>query len=188
MRVVRITLTDEDYMELAKKAEAERVTMHDYIRERIFDKHPAFTPEASVRKALEKYKPGDKFTLPMLYGDEWKVGKSEAGVLGRQFDKYVKKYYADWIEKVENERIDRCTAYRILEKYTPAEAAELALEKFKPGDVFTLPMVYGDDWDSKTVSAGLFGISFDLYIQENCSGKIEKTDKKLDDRAAYRVI
>lgn len=188
MRVVRITLTDEDYAELAQKAETEKVTMHDYIRERIFDRHTAFTPEISVKKALEKYKPGDKFTLPMVYGDEWKVRKSEAGVLGRQFDKYVKKYYGGWIEKVENERIDRCTAYRILEKYTPEEAAELALRKFKSGDVFTLPMVYGDEWDSKNISAGLFGISFDSYIRENYSGKIEKMDKKLDDRAAYRVI
>lgn len=57
--------------------------------------------------------------------------------------------------------------------YTPADAVSRALAKYRPGASFTLPELYGDGWNIKRGTAGVFGKQFFNYVQETCPDKIK---------------
>ncbi|MCM1328526.1 MAG: hypothetical protein NC253_03720 [Ruminococcus sp.] len=48
--------------------------------------------------------------------------------------------------------------------FTPIEAEKRALAQFAPGVEFTLPQIYGEDWEGIGKSGGGFGTSFYNYI------------------------
>lgn len=92
----RFTLNDEQARLLESDAQAAGATVQDYIRQRLFPAAPAaiFTPQWAVRQALAKYKRGDRFTLPQLYGSAWTLPAGPAGAFGKKFNEYVVQNYA----------------------------------------------------------------------------------------------
>ena len=114
MPVVKVSLSDVLYNELMVRAKQEGVSIQDYIRSQLSEEEKFFNPEKAVQMALQKYRPGDQFTLPMVYGDEWKAKRGEAGVFGRRFDQCIRVYYSDKIVRESGIQINRCTVYRVL--------------------------------------------------------------------------
>lgn len=51
--------------------------------------------------------------------------------------------------------------------YTPAEAMRRVKEKYNSGDKFTIPELFGSDWQLKRGAAGVFGKQFRDYTIDN---------------------
>ena len=195
MPVIRISLNDEQYENVSANAAEQGVSVQDYIRHQIFKDEAWFKPSDAVARALEKYRPGEFFTLPELYGEEWKVQRGFAGAVGKQFYTYVLNHCADRIEFVGMTDYKRHAQYRIIPKlkFEPEEAVELALKKYQHGDLFTLPEVYGTDWELKVSSADStfarhFGQSFQRYVLKYCIDTIKDIGEKTDGVELYQVI
>lgn len=94
MPIVKLSLTDEEFRELLKQADGEKMSVQDFIRYKLLSKkNPSiFTPEEAEKRALEKYTREDKpFTLPDIYGEEWeKLDPRMTGVFGKRFYNYLK--------------------------------------------------------------------------------------------------
>ena len=113
MPVVKISLNDEYYDKLNSMAKEQGISIQDYIRNQIFGDTVAFTPAEAVDKALKKYKSGDLFTLPELYGEKWTIKRGSAGVFGKQFYNFVLDNYMDKIEFVGMTNYGRHAQYKI---------------------------------------------------------------------------
>lgn len=99
---IKFTVSDENYKELIERAKS-YATMQDYIRSVLFpDQVSKITPEKAVHKAIAKYKKGELFTVPEIYGSEWDLENGYAGVFGRQFYNLVSTQYTDVIEFTES--------------------------------------------------------------------------------------
>lgn len=195
MPVIRISLNDMQYKNLTAAAAEEGISIQDYIRHQIFKDEAWFKPSDAVEMALTKYHPDELFTLPELYGEEWKVPRGFAGAIGKQFYAYVLNHCAGKIEFVGMTDYNRHAQYRIIPKpkFEPEEAVELALKKYHHGDLFTLPKVYGTDWMTKMASvdstfAKHFGQSFQRYVLKYCIDTIKDIDEKADGVELYQVI
>lgn len=94
MPIVKISFTDEEFRELLKQADGEKMSVQDFIRYKLLSKkNPSiFTPEEAEKRALKKYTSDDKpFTLPDIYGEEWKkLDPRMTGVFGKRFNNYLK--------------------------------------------------------------------------------------------------
>lgn len=115
MPIVKLSLTDEEFDELSKQADGEKMSIQDYIRYRLLSKkNPSiFTPEEAEKRALEKYTAEDEpFTLPDVYGEEWvKLNPRMTGAFGKRFYNYLKT--SDLIEFVGMTADGRRATYRI---------------------------------------------------------------------------
>ena len=89
MAIIKLTLSEEHYQKLKDMAQEEKKSVQDYIRDKIFDEESIFTPEEAVIRAIEKFSDGKLFTLPDVYGDDWKIKRGPAGVFGKRFFNYV---------------------------------------------------------------------------------------------------
>lgn len=89
MPVIKFSVSEEYYQKLVEMAEEQGVSIQDVIRNKLFDITTIYTPEEAVKRALNKYQPGDTFTLPLLYEGEWNLKRGESGVFGKQFFNYV---------------------------------------------------------------------------------------------------
>lgn len=71
--------------------------------------------------------------------------------------------------------------------FTPAEAVERALKKYKKGDTFTLPELYDEEWTIPRGVAGVFGKQFFNYVEDEYSDRIKYvgTPKK---HAKYEIL
>lgn len=114
MPTVKFSLSDEYYQKLENMAREEGISIQDCIRNRIFQIKTIFTPAEAVRRALQKYLPGEPFTLPELYGDEWTLKRGEAGVFGKQFFQYIQDQCSNQIIFSEMVNSGRHAQYKIL--------------------------------------------------------------------------
>ncbi|MBU3214782.1 DUF1413 domain-containing protein [Clostridium estertheticum] len=57
--------------------------------------------------------------------------------------------------------------------YTPVEAVKRAMNKYEKDVCFTLPELYGAEWNIQRGVAGVFGKQFFNYISHECSDKIK---------------
>lgn len=72
---------------------------------------------------------------------------------------------------------------------TPELAVTRALELFKKGDGFTVPEIFGDDWDLPNGYAGIFGRRFNKLISEKYSDRIRNTGYYTKNgNAIYEII
>ncbi len=95
MPTIRFDLSPEYECVLMEDAGAMNLNIQDYIRYKLFGIRTVFNVDEVLRRIKngdfsEKNYP-DGFTIPDLFSDdEWEsVGKGPAGVLGRQFYKYI---------------------------------------------------------------------------------------------------
>lgn len=93
MAIVKISLNDEEYTEIAAKAKEEKMTVQNYIRFKTLGKKVSpFDPEEAYSLALAKIEKNGTFTLPDLY-ENWeemmKLNPNMAGVYGRLFGNYA---------------------------------------------------------------------------------------------------
>lgn len=77
--------------------------------------------------------------------------------------------------------------------FTPAEAVKRVMEKcdsgeYASGTLFTLPELYGDEWNIERGVAGVFGKQFFNYIQDECPEKIEFHDMADYGRHARYIV
>ncbi len=98
MAVYKFSLDKEHSDILEAWAREDGVTVQDCIRNKLFETQTIYTPAEAVRRAIEKYKLGDTFTLPDLYGDDWQIERGPAGVFGRNFYNYVEAECQDIIK------------------------------------------------------------------------------------------
>jgi hypothetical protein len=95
-KTIKFTVSDENYEVLLQRADA--LSIQDYIRSVLFpEQSNTITPDEAVKLALNKFKKGDGFTVPEIYGDEWNLPNGYAGVFGRKFFKLVSEQYSDKI-------------------------------------------------------------------------------------------
>lgn len=72
---------------------------------------------------------------------------------------------------------------------TPEIAVTKALEMFSKGDGFTVPEIFGDDWNLSNGYAGVFGRRFNKLISEKYSDRIRFTDTfNRNGNAIYEII
>lgn len=114
MPVVKISLNDEYYEKLSSLAKEDGISMQDYIRNKVFGDTVVYTPADAVEKALVKFKPGDLFTVPMIYGEDWNIKRGMAGVFGKQFFNYVEDNCSDKIKFVGMTNYGRHAQYQML--------------------------------------------------------------------------
>ena len=114
MAVYKFSLNEEYSQKLEAMAREDGVSVQDCIRNRLFDLKTIYTPAEAVRRAMAKYKKGDKFTIPELYGDDWNMQRGAAGVFGKQFYNYVADECLDKIRFVEMVNYDRHAQYEML--------------------------------------------------------------------------
>lgn len=113
MPVVKLSLTDKYYQKLKNMADAEFMSIQDYIRSKIFQERTIFEPEEAYRRATDgRFLPGEEFTLPDIYGEEWTLETSPAGVFGRRFNKYIKSFDSGIKHVTENQNVRRAV-YKI---------------------------------------------------------------------------
>jgi len=83
-RCIKLTLSDENYEKLKEKAG--NSSLQNYIFGLLFPEQVTnITPENAYNLALKKYKPGEKFSVPEIFGDKWTLGIGFSGAFGRQF-------------------------------------------------------------------------------------------------------
>lgn len=114
MPIVKISLSNEYYQKLQEMARKEKVSIQDYIRDRLFTETSIFTPAEAVERALNKYSSGEYFTLPELYGDDWTIERGVAGVFGKRFFNYVSDEGTDKIEFAGMTDYGRHAQYKML--------------------------------------------------------------------------
>lgn len=95
-------------------AKKEGVSIQDCIRNKLFDLRTIYTPVETVRRALDKYEKGERFTLPKLYDGEWNIQRWAAGVFRKQFYNYISEECPDKISFVEMTNYGRHAQYQIL--------------------------------------------------------------------------
>ena len=115
MPLIKLSLTDEEFEELQKLADVEKMSIQDLIRYKLLlKKNPAiFVPEEAVARALEKFTTDDEpFTLPDIYGEAWSnLNPHMTGVFGKRFFNYLKTI--DSIEYAGMTLDGRRATYRI---------------------------------------------------------------------------
>ena len=115
MPIIKLSLTDEEFAELLKQADGEKMSIQDFIRYKLLSKkNPSiFTPEEAEKRALNKFTAEDEpFTLPDIYGEEWeKLNPRMTGVFGKRFYNYLKT--SDLIEFAGMTADGRRATYRI---------------------------------------------------------------------------
>lgn len=116
MPVIKISFTDEEYQELERLADSEKMSIQDFVRYKILDKkNPSiFTPEEAVSRALTKFSKDDNpFTLPDIYDEEWgRLNPRMTGVFGKRFFNHVKTI--EEIEYVGMSPDNRRATYKII--------------------------------------------------------------------------
>lgn len=114
MPVIKFSLNDEHYKKLEEMAQEDGVSIQDCIRNILFNSKTIFTPAEAVSRALNKYKKGDCFTLPELYGDDWQIERGVAGAFGKQFFNYISDKCPDSIIYVGMTNYGRHAQYKML--------------------------------------------------------------------------
>lgn len=90
MPVVKLTLSEEYYQKLSEMAQAEKMSIQDLIRNKLFPENTIFTPEEAVRRAHDgRFSNGQEFSLPDVYGEDWNIERGPAGVFGKRFYNYI---------------------------------------------------------------------------------------------------
>ena len=103
----KLLLSEEENKELEEKAREIGLDKTAYIKKCLkleASEKNIFTVEYAANLARTKWPKGMSFTLCELYGDDWKkIQNGVAGVLGRNFYKYVKTTATDFeiLEKKE---------------------------------------------------------------------------------------
>lgn len=75
-------------------AEEENLSVQDFIRKKLFGQE-SITPQIAVKTALFRYKPGETFAIPDIFGDDWNLPNGVAGQFGKKFFALVEKEYGD---------------------------------------------------------------------------------------------
>lgn len=96
----KLLLSEEENKELEEKAREIGLDKTAYIKKCLkleASEKNIFTVEYAANLARTKWPKGMSFTLCELYGDDWKkIQNGVAGVLGRNFYKYVKTTATDF--------------------------------------------------------------------------------------------
>lgn len=73
---------------------------------------------------------------------------------------------------------------------TPLEAVNKALEKYEEGERFTVPEIFGEDWNLPNGAAGQFGKKFFELVEAEYSTKIKFTGDYSEKRrnAVYEIL
>ena len=58
---------------------------------------------------------------------------------------------------------------------TPLGAIKKALETYSPGEIFSVPQIYGDSWNLPNGVAGQFGRKFFALVEKDYNDKIHPT-------------
>lgn len=97
---IKLLLSEEENKELEEKAKKIGLDKTAYIKKCLkleASEKNIFTVEYAVNLARTEWPKGSPFTLCELYGDDWgKIQNGVAGVLGRNFYKYVTTIGSDF--------------------------------------------------------------------------------------------
>lgn len=113
-KVIKISVSDENYEALLLRANGD--SLQDYIRSVLFPEQLAITPLDAVKRALAKYNPGDSFSVPEIYGEDWNLPNGVAGQFGRKFYSLVSDEFNDTIKFTGNYNDKNQAVYVMLSK------------------------------------------------------------------------
>lgn len=72
---------------------------------------------------------------------------------------------------------------------TPENAVRKALEKYSKGDTFTVPEIWGSNWNLENGYAGVFGRRFNKLVRTEYSNRIHFTgDFNIKNHAIYEIL
>ena len=91
-KTIKISVSDANYNNLVTRAGGD--SLKTYIRSVLFPGQIPITPADAVQRALNKYKKGDTFTVPEIYGAAWDLPNGMAGQFGKKFYKLVTEDYS----------------------------------------------------------------------------------------------
>lgn len=115
MPVIKLSLTEDEFKDLSRLADGEKMSIQDFIRYKLLaKKNPSiFLPEVAEKLALEKFTSDDGvFTLPDVFGEDWsELNPRMTGVFGKRFFNYVKT--SDAIEFAGMTPDGRRATYRV---------------------------------------------------------------------------
>lgn len=73
--------------------------------------------------------------------------------------------------------------------FTPQDAVNLALSKYAKGDRFSVPELFGDNWNLPNGMAGMFGKKFFALIEEKYRAQIRFTGNlNAKKHAVYEIL
>lgn len=115
MYSVRFSCSDEQYKQLLENSKKKGLSIQQYIRQVLFEENnetaTVITVEEALKRAMQKFKPGEEFFVREIFSDEeWLTIKSPT-VLGKLFYQEVKN--RDDIQLV---RMGRQAVYTIIKK------------------------------------------------------------------------
>lgn len=114
-KILKITLSDENYAGLIKRAKEADMNLNDFILQTLCPETETkigITPQFAVALVLSTRSRGDRFTLPELFGDQWNnIPKGYSGVFGRQFYKLITEEHSDEIRFTESYNKKRQAIY-----------------------------------------------------------------------------
>lgn len=113
-KTIKFTVSDENYEFICNAATNERLSLQDYIRNQLFPGQISFTPLDAINRALTNYSPGEPFTVPELFGDDWNLPNGTAGQFGRKFYNLVTKEYSSKIHFTGNFNSKKHAIYEIV--------------------------------------------------------------------------
>ncbi|RHP49186.1 DUF1413 domain-containing protein [Clostridium sp. AF32-12BH] len=111
-KTIKITVSDDNYDDLVRRAGAN--SLQDFIRSILFPGQITITPPDAVQRALQKYKKGELFSVPEIYGEDWNLPNGMAGQFGRKFFNLVTEEYQTKIRFTGNYNSKKHAVYKIL--------------------------------------------------------------------------
>lgn len=111
-KTIKVTVSDDNYEDLIERAGDN--SLQDYIRSVLFPGQITITPLDAVQRALQKYKKGEFFTVPQIYGEQWDLPNGMAGQFGRKFYNLVTEEYQTKIRFTGNYNSKKHAVYEIL--------------------------------------------------------------------------
>ena len=113
-RTIKFTVSDENYESISNAAMNAKLSLQDFIRSQLFPGQISFTPLDAINRAITNYSPGEHFTVPELFGDDWNLPNGTAGQFGRKFYNLVTAEYSSKIRFTGNFNPKKHAIYEIV--------------------------------------------------------------------------
>lgn len=113
MATFRFDLNEVYSKRLEEDAAAERMSIQEYIRYKLFNEKTIFSVDEVITRIMKGNFQDKEFTIPDVYSeDEWcLIDQGNAGALGKHFNVYIDKHPELGIRFIPDRTIKRRAVY-----------------------------------------------------------------------------